>query len=148
MSRAVVYDELTTNSELVAMGFDTSTVEVNYDGDQVPKVTEINSDSPGGMFMVIRWGEQDTVPVFNRGPREFEVWVHMLRQRSTDYGHVDRVINILERVLPDIINRPGADGQTVTTIELGNKSSDYRDEAYETLCRSISFKMLSRATEA
>jgi hypothetical protein len=146
MSRAVVYEAISTNADLVALGFSSENVEVNYDGDQVPKVTGSDSDIPGGMFIVIRWGEEDVQPVFNKGPINFEVWVHMLRQRSTDYDHVDRVINILADSLSDIINVAGADGQTVTLIDLGTKSGDYRDEAYDTLCRYVSFKMLSRAT--
>lgn len=146
MSRAVIYDAITTNPNLTALGFSDKNVEVNYDGDQVPKVTEINSESPGGMFLVIRWGEEDVQAGFNKGPINFEVWVHMLRQKSTDYSHVDRVINILGDSIPDIINVAGADGRTVTLVDLGTKSGDYRDEAYDTLCRSVSFKMLSRAT--
>lgn len=141
MSRAAVYDAIVNDPQLISLGFTTSNVLVNYDADQRP--TDLTDD---GMFIVIRWGEHEIDPIIKRGPRRFEVWVHILRENTTDYGHLDKVINILDGVLEDIIDTPGGDGYSVTVIEGEGHSEDFRDEVYQTLTRSASYRMISRVT--
>lgn len=144
MARAVVFEAITAAGQLGLddIAFDSSNVLVNYDGDQRP------SDK---MFIVIRWETEDIDlrgddGTFARGPRHVVIWVHMYREFSTDFNRIDTVIEGLDALLTDIINRAGSDGRTVTLIEPEGHSRDLRDDTYETFCRSTAFKVLDRPT--
>ena len=137
MSRAVILKAIIEDAALSYMGFDENNVKPNYDGEQRP------SDK---MFMVLRWGPVDLDPKMMRGPRQLTVWVHMYREFSTDYVRIDNVIDRLRLVLSDIINVAGEDGYTLTLVEPDGFSEDMRDDGYQTICRSASFKVLSRRT--
>lgn len=137
MSRAVVLKAILEDTVLSNLGFDESSVKSNYDGEQRP------SDR---MFMVLRWGGQDLDQKMMRGPRQLTIWVHVYREFSTDYVRVDTVIDRLRSVLTDIINVPGEDGYTLTLIDPESFSEDLKDDGYQTICRSASFKVLSRKT--
>lgn len=142
MARAVILDTILMDSVLQGMGFDSSNVIPNYDGEQRP------SDK---MFMVLRWETQDIElsgddATMRRGPRHLVIWVHMYKDFSTDFVRIDDVIDRLDHILTDIIDQPGADGRTVTCVEPEGHSRDLKDTTYETFCRSASFKILNRAT--
>ncbi len=139
-------DAILNDTSISALGFDSDSVLVNFDGDQTPA-----GAGNFKMFMVIRWGVEDAppwrVPSAPNGPRHFDIWVHMPREMSTDYVHIDNVLNLLDSVFEDIINTPGDDGYTLTLIEPEGKSRDLRDDGYQTLCRQASYLMLSRVTQ-
>lgn len=137
MSRAVVLDAILGDSVLQSMGFTESNVRPNFDDDQRP------SDE---MFMHLNWGQQNIDPQIRRGPRDLTIWVHMYREWSTDYARIDDVLDRLDNLLGDIVDTAGADGESVTTIDIGDKSRDLKDGGYKTLCRSASYKVLSRKT--
>lgn len=137
MSRAVILQSILGDSLLAALGFDESNVRSNYDGEQRP------SDR---MFMVLRWGNVDFDQRMRRGPRQLTIWVHMYREFSTDYVRIDTVIDRLRTLLADIIDVPGEDGYTLTLVEPESFSEDLKDDGYQTICRSASFKVLSRKT--
>lgn len=137
MSRAVILQSILGDSVLSALGFDESNVRSNYDGEQRP------SDR---MFMVLRWGNVDFDQRMRRGPRQLTIWVHMYREFSTDYVRIDTVIDRLRTLLADIIDVPGEDGYTLTLVEPESFSEDLKDDGYQTICRSASFKVLSRKT--
>ena len=137
MSRAVVLKAILDDVTLSALGFDENNVKSNYDGEQRP------SDR---MFMVLRWGNVDFDQKMMRGPRQLTIWVHMYREFSTDYVRVDTVIDRLRTVLTDIIDVSGEDGYTLTLIDPESFSEDLKDDGYQTICRSASFKVLSRKT--
>jgi hypothetical protein len=144
VSRAVVFDAILADGMLGQddVTFDRDNVLVGYDGDQRP------SDK---MFIVIRWEEpsidlRGDDSTFHRGPRALSIWVHMYREFSTDFGRIDKALAQLDSLLTNIIDTPGADGQTVTLIEPEGHSRDLRDVTYETFCRSASYRVLSRNT--
>lgn len=143
MSRAVVYDSVINNSDLQALGFDSAHVLVNYDGEQRPSVAFSGTQF---MFMVIRWGTQEFDPRMFRGPWHFDIWVHMAQEFSSDFNRIDAVIEILDDVFTNILDTPGADGRSVTCIDLEGRSRDLSDPVYQTFCRNTSYKMISRMT--
>lgn len=143
MSRAVVYNALVNSSALQTLGFDGDHILANYDGEQRPNVS-FNAATP--YFMVLRWGGQRFDPRMYRGPRFFDIWIHLAREISTDYDRIDSVIEILDPLLTGIVDTPGADGMSVTTIEVVSRSMDIQDPIYNTICRSASYKMIARNT--
>jgi hypothetical protein len=145
MSRAAVYDAITSDATLNGMGFHGDpdrSVLVAYDGDQRPN---------DNMFMVLRWetrdidlrGDDSTV---TKGPRHLVIWVHMYKGFSTDFNRIDKVIDQLDNVLTAIIDTPGADGRTVCVIEPEGQSRDLRDTTYDTFCRSTAYRVIDRVT--
>ena len=144
MSRAVILSAILADDRLQDLGFDASTVLTNYDADQRPQMTSTHL-----MFMVIRWGVQDTLWPSNEspsGPRHFDIWIHMPSESSTDYTHIDDVIEILDDIFGGIIQSAGGDGRTVSIIEREGRSGDFKDDVYQTICRSASYKLLTRVT--
>jgi hypothetical protein len=146
MSRDAIYTALTTDARLLALGFHgepNPTVLSNYDGQQRP------SDV---MFIVLGWGAE-TVELrgddstFVRTARPLEIWVHMYREYSADFVRIDDVLNIIQDVMNNLVQAVGDDGYTLTVAEFSGKSRDLRDDTYQTICRSISYKILSRETE-
>lgn len=143
MSRAVVYSSIINNSDLQGMGFDNAHVLANYDGEQRPGIAFSGTQF---MFMVIRWGPQAFDPRLFRGPWEFDVWVHMAQEFSSDYNRIDAVIEILDGIFTNIIDTPGDDGRSVTCIDLAGRSRDFSDPIYQTYCKNASYRMISRMT--
>lgn len=144
MSRAAVYDAILANSELITLGFDKTSVLINYDGEQRP------SDE---LFLVLHWdndeeGLRGDDGLMVRNFRPLTIWVHMYKEFSSDFVRIDDILDILDRVLTSMVHVAGADGRTVTLIEPveGSRSRDMRDDTYETLCRSTSYRILSRET--
>jgi hypothetical protein len=141
MSRAAVYDTILADQRLIDLGFDKDSVLVNYNGDQRPTDT---------MFIVLSWGN-DTEglrgdDVFFVPIKNMTAWVHMYRQFSTDFVRIDSVFNILDNILSNMIEVTGADGVTLSQAIPGLRSRDLRDDAYQTLCRSSSYRILDRVT--
>jgi hypothetical protein len=137
MSRAAVYDAILVDSRLQALGFDASSVLVSYDGKQRPN---------DKMFMVLRWEAHNIDIRLGRGPRDLVIWVHMYREFSTDFVRIDDVIEILDDILVNLVQVDGADGRTLTTVESSGRSRDLKDDSYQTICRSASYRVLSRVT--
>lgn len=145
MARAAILDTILADSRIIALGFHGDpdpNVLINYDGDQRP------SDE---FFMVLGWGSDTTElrgdDTFSRGPKDLTIWVHMYRELSTDYNRIDDILNILDDIFDSMIHVDGADGYTVTLVDTSpGRSRDMRDDAYQTLCRSASYRVLSRQT--
>jgi hypothetical protein len=141
MSRAAIYDAIVNEPLLTDLGFDKSSVLVNYDGDQRPNDT---------MFMVLTWNQDSEglrgddicfIPV-----KSLTIWVHVYKQFSTDFLRIDNVLNILDAVLGSMIDVGGTDGVTLSQAIPGIRSRDLKDDAYQTICRSSSYKILDRVT--
>jgi hypothetical protein len=141
MSRAAIYDAILADPSLTALGFDKDSVLVNYNGDQRPTDT---------MFMILTWNAETEGlrgdDIFNIPIKNLTVWVHMYREFSTDFVRIDDVFNILDGILGQMIEVDGADGVTLSQAIPGLRSRDLRDDAYQTLCRSSSYRILDRVT--
>lgn len=152
MSRAALYDALANDVRLQALGFhantsvdpnaDNSTILANYDGDQRP------SDV---MFMVLTWGDEVVElegddGTFKRTSRPVDIWVHCYKDFSSDFVRVDNVLKILDDIILNLVQVAGDDGYTLTMAGTGPKSRDLQDNTYQTICRSATYKILSRET--
>lgn len=141
MARAAVYDTLLLDPDLIALGFDKNSILVNYNGDQRPSDT---------MFIVLHW-ENEEVPL--RGDdvcyfpvKNLTVWVHVYKQFSTDFVRIDNVFDILDGIFGSMIDVDGDDGYTLSQAIPNIRSRDLRDDAYQTICRSASYRILDRVT--
>jgi hypothetical protein len=144
MSRAAVYDALINDPVLQAAGFDASSILVNYDSDQRP-----NDE----MFIVLSWGVEAIElrgddGQTTRKSRPLEVWVHCYREFSTDFVRIDNTIKTIDGIMSSMVQVAGSDGYTLTLAEVGTASRDLKDDTYQTICRSASYKILSRETTA
>jgi hypothetical protein len=142
MSRAAVYDALVNSPDLITAGFDINSILVNYDGDQRP------TDE---MFMVLSWGPEAVElrgddGQTTRKSRPLDIWVHCYREFSTDFVRIDNTFKIIDDLLASMVQVAGADGYTLTMAEFITASRDLKDDTYQTICRSSSYKILSRTT--
>jgi hypothetical protein len=142
MSRAAVLDTILADPGLIALGFNDTNVKVNYDSNQRPSDT---------MFMVLHWDQEqpglrgDDTIVY-KPFKNLIIWIHVYKEFSTDFIRIDNVIDILDSIMTSMIHVDGADGYTVSLAEVGQRSRDLRDDAYQTICRSASYRILDRVT--
>lgn len=149
MSRAAIYDAILADPRISnaptaptpGLGIGPEDFLVNYDGEQRPN---------DKTFLVMAWSNEE---IGMRGDdtqqRRFKnitIWAHIYRELSTDFNRLDDILNILDDILLNMIHVAGSDGETVTLVESNGRSRDMRDDAYQTICRSISYRILSRET--
>lgn len=143
MARDAVYSLLANDSQLAALGGTGWVVVPNFTGDQRP-------NDKGG-FMVIRWGDTDyEESIQDNGPHHFDLWVHWPVAVSTDYGHIDGVLERCDELFAavnDDAEIVGADGKTLTGIVPEGRSGDFEDQGYMTICRRGSYQAISYKTE-
>lgn len=141
MSRAAIYSALINSAELQTLGIDRASVLVNYDGEQRPN---------DKIFIVLAWNPEEIAlkgdDTFQRNFKNITIWFHIYRDESTRFSNVDKIIDIVDNIFLNMIHIAGTDGQTVTLVETAGRSRDMRDDAYETICRSASYRILSRET--
>jgi hypothetical protein len=142
MARAAVLDAILADQCLIDLGFDASNVLVNYNASQRPTDTT---------FMVLHWDQEtpgirgdDTM--LYRSFKLLTVWVHVYKEFSTDFVRIDAVLDALDVLMTSLIHVEGADGYTLSLAEVGQRSRDLRDDAYQTICRSASYRILDRVT--
>jgi hypothetical protein len=138
MSRAAIQDTLIADQRLIDLGLDIDSILVNYDGDQRPNDI---------VFLVIRYEAPDYVPIVDRFIGNITVWVHMWRKYSTDFVKIDKILDIIDDILVNMVHVTGLDGYTLTLAEKSGRSRDLRDDVYDTICKSASYRILSRQTE-
>jgi hypothetical protein len=138
MSRAAIQDALLADQRLIDIGLDINSVLVNYDGEQRPNDI---------VFLVLRYENEDYIPDVNRSIKHLTVWVHMYKKYSSDFVKIDKILDILDDILGNMVHVPGLDGYTLTLAEPEGRSRDLRDDVYETICRNASYRILSRQTE-
>src|SRR6516164_5970305 len=109
MSRAAIYDAILADPSLQGLGFDKTSILVNYDGDQRPSDT---------LFMVLTWQNEGEGlrgdDVFFAPIKNLTIWVHMYKQFSTDFVRIDQIFDILDAILSNMIEVDGADGVTLS----------------------------------
>lgn len=149
MSRDAVYRAIVDDEELNELGINVSTVFPNYASDDRP------SDS--GLFLILRWESQpylgaSTLGGFGsgtgmgRGARDLTIWAHLPKEESSDFTRLDAVLDRLDELFREMEHVAGADGYTLTCIRPTGRSSDFRDNGFDTITRNAGYKVLARRT--
>ena len=145
MSRALIEQLLTTDATLAGLGIDANSVFNQHDLRERPKTDH---------FIVIRWEESTQFSQaytgmangLTRAPRVMTLWVHSLEEVSTDFEHIDQIIDRIDFLFADLEDSPGSDGYTITQIRNSGRSGDLEDEVLRTVARNASYSVLYRRT--
>lgn len=113
---------------------------VNYSQDGRPSTLE------PGAFLILRWEEANPNNGNTSVTRTLTVWAHYPAEKSTDYSRLDEILESVRIILTRMEHEDGLDGYTVTCIEHQGDSSDLKDDAFNTISRNSTFKVLSRAS--
>lgn len=149
MSRDVIWNVITTDTELNALGIDSSAVFPNYANDKRPR-----DDGP---FIILRWENQSYLGAstlggfgsgtgMGRGPRDLTVWAHLPREISSDFTRLDEILDRLDDILSPLEHVDGDDGYTLTCVRATGRGGDSTDDGYSTITRNAGYKVLSRRT--
>lgn len=149
MSRDAIYQAIINDEDLNELGIDATTVFPNYALDQRP--------TDNGIFLILRWESQPYVGAstlggfgsgtgMGRGARDLTVWAHLSREESSDFTRLDAVLDRLDIILVDMEHVSGSDGYTLTCVRPTGRSSDLRDDGFDTITRNAGYKILARRT--
>lgn len=137
MSRVVVFEALTSNTDLNSVGIDEDSIFHNYSLEERP-IT-------GGPFIILRWGEMDRPPFPNvKSPVRLTLWAHWPLEETNDFTRVDHIIDTCDKVLESVSNVSGTDGYTVTCIRSLGRSGDFKDDGFQTITKNSSYEVLAR----
>lgn len=139
MSRAAVLSALRSDTQLTAL-VPQENIMTNYSKEGRPSNT-----SPGA-FIILRWEEVSTNPGVSSVTRVLTVWAHYPAESSTDYSKIDSILLRVKKILVGMEHVSGQDGYTVTCVDYNGESSDLKDDAFNTISRNSTFRVLSRAT--
>lgn len=145
MSRALIETLLKTDPTLAGLGINDGNVFPQHDLKSRPKTDN---------FIVIRWEESTQFSQtytgmsngLSRAPRVLTLWVHSLQEVSTDFEHIDKIIDRIDYLFSQLENSPGTDGYTITEIRNSGRSGDLEDEVLNTVSRNASYAVLYRRT--
>lgn len=139
MSRAAVLSALRYDNDLADF-VEPQNIIVNYSQEGRP------SNLAPEAFIILRWEETSTNPGVDSVIRVLTVWAHYPAEKSTDYSRIDEILTNVKRILTGMEHVAGVDGYTVTCIEYQGDSSDLKDDAFNTISRNSTYKVLSRAS--
>jgi len=132
MSRAAVNSVLENSIELQALGL---LPGATYAANAVDTVEE-------RPFIVMRW--EENVRAFDtRGVQGLTVWVN---DNLGDYTRIDACLEVIKRLLTNMVHVAGSDGRTITQIDWSGDSGDLWDDGYHTIARNAGFSVVSRPT--
>lgn len=139
MSRAAVLGALRSDEELSELVVPEN-ILTNYSLEGRP------SNLEPGAFLILRWEEEATSPSVPSVTRTLTVWAHYPAEKSTDYSKLDYILSLVKDILTGLEHVAGQDAQTVTCVEYNGSSPDLKDDAFNTISRNSTFRVLSRAT--
>lgn len=139
MSRAAVLSALRSDSDLTNL-VAAENILTNYSSEGRP------SNLNPGAFIILRWEEANQNLKNSSVSRTLTLWAHYPAERSTDYSRLDAIMLRAKEILVDMEQVLGEDGYTVTCIEYNGESADLKDDAFNTISRNSTFKVLCRAT--
>ncbi len=137
MSRAAIFDALTTDTALNSLGITSDSVFPNYSLDERP----VNN----GPFLILRWGTGNGKFWDNvEGLRALNIWAHYPLEVTEDHHDIDLLLKAVDSVMLSMEQVSGVDGKTVTCVRATGCSNDMKDEGFQTISRYNSYEVLSR----
>ncbi len=140
MGRAAVYDLLRTSEDLIEEGISDQTLWPMFSLDISPRTQNL--------FVVLRWGAEQSRFGTAGGKRNLDVWAYQPRQFGVDYAKIDRVLSIVVRVMTDTVHYEGSDGSLLVTSDFLGFSPDAVDPGWDAVGRSAQFSVLCREPAA
>ena len=146
MTVKAIFDTITADAELNALGIDESTVFEIQSLDERPV--------HHGPFVVLKW-EESTIYTsaysaslngIDRAARTLQVWVHISWDETREYDLIDTILNQIDIVLDAMEHVAGDDGYTVTLARKSGRSGNLVDEGYKTVARNAVYGVLYRET--
>lgn len=133
MSRAAIETLLKNDSTLAGK---VVAVENQWDIKERPSHT--------GRFIILRWEEPNSFGAVKRSSRLLTVCVHSPKEFSTDFEAIDQILDRVDKLFDPIEHLVGSDGYTITEIQNSGRSSDFYDEAFNTVYRTGAYAVLYR----
>lgn len=133
MSRAAIYDLISTDATMHAIGFPADAV---YGSN--------SADDPSDQFIVIRWEDMPTTTLGSArsfGPQNLTVWLH---DRDRTYDRVNLGLRRVKFLLDQVLHVQGLDGWTITQCDWQGDSGDLWDDGYQTVTRNTSYRIVAR----
>jgi hypothetical protein len=144
MARAAVLDLLRNDATLATLGGAGFVVVAEFSYQQRP--------NDAGAFIVICWRHTDfDEDIQANAEQHFDLYVHIPKQLSTDYGRVDAIldrVDVIFHAVEDNTPVVGGDGRQLDYVGFEGRSMDMTDEGYETICRQASYLALSCTVNA
>lgn len=141
MSRALIYKTLNNDPVLTSLGLHSA--HPNYSLDVSPTRERpfiLYKFQESKFFGILRSGNDGT----GRGARIMTVTVHLPKERYTDYGPIDLILDRVAELFAEIEDMPGEDGYTITCIRHTGNGEDGSDPGFNTITRNSAFEMLAR----
>ncbi|AYN57965.1 tail terminator [Mycobacterium phage Fowlmouth] len=137
MSRAAVFDAITSDSNLNSVGLNADTVFHTWSSDERPVST--------GAFAMLRWGTQGA-PYWQqvKAPVNLMIWIHYPEVVTNDYGKIDKILDRIDSVLSAQRDVVGSDGYTLSFVRLGGRSADLVDDGFSTITKYAAYQVFYR----
>lgn len=133
MSSAAVYQALTADPELNALGIDEDGVFSDYTLESAPR---------DGRFIIMRWGTQSYRAVAQTGPTNMVLWVHQAEELGSDFTEINKIHHRVREVLVGMEQVLGVDGVKVTSVEFDGLGGNLRDPGFHTITKNAGYRVL------
>lgn len=137
-----MYDALAADTSLNQLGITEGTLFANWSLDEPPMHE--------GPFAILRWESEPSPAMFDadqpvvKNVRQLTVWVHYPVSLSTDFNHIDSILDSVDAVMVGLQHQKGEDGETVTCVRVFGRSPDFKDDSFQTISRNAVYQVLSR----
>jgi hypothetical protein len=134
--RELLYQTLSSDSELSGLGFAAENVYANGGMDSPPE--------SGDVWVTLNWGEETPALVGQRGRvrttrRPLTLWFY---SRQRDYGIINAAIKRTMDVMESLVQTPTGDG-VVTCTEWQADGPDGYDDIYSAIFRTSAYMIIA-----
>lgn len=139
MSRAAVFETLANDSQLNSLGINRDSIFHNFSLEERPIAT--------GPFVILRWGTQDA-PYWQtvKAPERLTVWAHWPLEMTEDYMKLQAMLDNCDAALTGVQDVVGVDGNTLSFVRMTGRSSDFKDDGFNTISRNAGYDVFYRAS--
>ena len=136
MIPSIIYEALSTSSELANLGVDSERLIESQSVDSRPF-----SD---GYFITVDFEEviMSSTTSLSRGPRSCTIAVHHPWDDDRDFGPLTSILNKIDAVLLPMEATTGGDGLRVTAVLRQGRSGNLVDEGWKTITRTATYGVL------